>query len=180
MEAPHSMENGNTPQNRKCCKVVLYTSIFVLIFISFLVSAVFYLLHDKQPRGTCWAHGSLIKSTPTKDRGSMTWEWSFEHCQGLVEHCNECLIIMENGSYFIYAQVSRKTTTDESFALVLYKEPHIALTVAVGHNSGDENGTVNFGRPFHLRKGDKLHCEVNINSRSILSGHQTYWGLYKI
>uniref|UniRef100_A0A8C9EJW8 THD domain-containing protein n=1 Tax=Pavo cristatus TaxID=9049 RepID=A0A8C9EJW8_PAVCR len=177
METPHLMENGNTPQNRKCCKVALYTSIFVLIVISFLVSTVFYLL---QPRGTCWAHGSLKKYAPTAEKGTMIWEWRSEHCQGLVQHLNETLIIMEDGNYYIYAQVNRKGEVNESFMLVLYKTPRITLNEAVGPNTGNKNGTVNFGRPFHLRKGDTLYCELNVRSRSILSEHHNYWGLYKI
>lgn len=111
----------------------------------------------------------------------MIWEWSFEYCQGLVKHCNESLMIMENGNYFIYAQVNRKMEINESFMLVLYREPNIALNRVVGPKKGDENGTVNFGRPFRLNKGDKLHCEINVEyPESILHGNQTYWGLYKI
>uniref|UniRef100_A0A669PU74 THD domain-containing protein n=1 Tax=Phasianus colchicus TaxID=9054 RepID=A0A669PU74_PHACC len=180
MEAPHLMENGNTSQRRKWCKVALYTSIFVLIVISFLVSTIFYLLHDKQPQETCWAHGFLKRYNPTSNRGTMIWEWSFKHCHGLVKDHNEYLIIMEDGNYFIYAQINRETETEESFTLALYKEPGITLNEAVGPNKGGNNGTVNFGRPFYLRKGDELRCELNVNSGKILLGYQSYWGLYKI
>lgn len=93
---------------------------------------------------------------------------------------NEHLIIMESGDYFIYAQINRVTEMNESFMLILYKEQGIALNKAVGPNNGSENGTVNFGRPFYLQKGDKLYCELNVNSGKILLGNQSYWGLYKI
>uniref|UniRef100_A0A803XUF3 THD domain-containing protein n=1 Tax=Meleagris gallopavo TaxID=9103 RepID=A0A803XUF3_MELGA len=180
MEAPHLTGNGNTSQRRKCCKVALYTSIFVLIVISFLVSTVFYLLQDKEPQGTCWAHGSLKTYIPTENRGTMIWEWSFKHCQGLVKDRSEYLIIMENGNYFIYAQINRETEMNESFTLLLHKKPGIILNEAVGPNKGGKNGTVNFGRPFYLQKGDELYCELNVNSGKILLGEKSYWGLYKI
>uniref|UniRef100_A0A663DM14 THD domain-containing protein n=1 Tax=Aquila chrysaetos chrysaetos TaxID=223781 RepID=A0A663DM14_AQUCH len=170
MEAPKLLENGNIPQERKftSCQVAFYTLIFVLIIISAVVSVVFCLLHHKQ------------SSTPNT-RGVMSWEWNLEHCDGFVQKDrDQYLIIKQSGNYFIYAQVNRKQIMEQSFTLVLCKEPDILLNKVVGPKMGDEKGTVNFGRPFFLQKGDKLYCQGNYRLNYILAGNQTYWGLYKI
>uniref|UniRef100_A0A8D0KSP8 THD domain-containing protein n=1 Tax=Strix occidentalis caurina TaxID=311401 RepID=A0A8D0KSP8_STROC len=170
MESPDLVENGNIPQQRKfpCCQVAFYALIFVLIMISTLVSVVFCLLHHKQP------------STPNL-RGAMSWEWNLQHCDGFVQKDHDqYLIIKQSGNYFIYAQVNRKQDMNESFAVMLYKEPTIPLNKVVGSKMGDRKGTLNFGRPFFLQKGDKLYCRVNFDLDYIVSGNQTYWGLYKL
>ncbi|XP_055580410.1 uncharacterized protein LOC129737169 [Falco cherrug] len=183
MDAPNLLEKGNIPQNRKfpCSQVAFYASIFVLIMISALVSVVLCLFHHKQAQELCWAHGSL-KEPPTPNfTGPMGWEWHLEHCDGFVQKDHdEYLIIKQSGNYFIYSQVHRKQDLKDSFTLMLYKEPNILLNKAVGPNMGDEKGTVNFGRPFSLQKGDKLYCKGNFYLDYILAGNQTYWGLYKI
>ncbi|KAM6128750.1 uncharacterized protein FYN12_005475 [Phoenicopterus ruber ruber] len=182
MEAPNLLENGNIPQRRKflCCQVAFYTSIFVLIIISALVCVVFCMHHHKQAPGSCWAHGSLRESSPNL-KGTMSWEWNLEHCDGFVQKDHDqYLVIEQSGNYFIYAQVNRKQDMEESFTLVLYKEPDILLNKVVGPKMGDGKGTVNFGRPFFLQKGDKLYCKGNFQLTYILAGNQTYWGLYKI
>uniref|UniRef100_A0A672TH93 THD domain-containing protein n=1 Tax=Strigops habroptila TaxID=2489341 RepID=A0A672TH93_STRHB len=171
MEAPNLMENGNIPQKRKlpCCQVAFYTLIFVLIMISALVSVVFCLIHHKQALGSCWTHFLVF------------WDWNLEHCDGFVQKDDaEYLVIEQSGNYFIYAQVNRKRHMEVSFTLMMYKEPDVLLNKVVGPKEGDERGTVNFGRPFFLQKGDKLYCQGNFNRNYILEGNQTYWGLYKI
>jgi len=111
----------------------------------------------------------------------MSWDWKLEHCNGFVQEDHDrYLIIEQSGNYFIYAQVNRKADMEEPFTLMLYKEPRIPLNKAVGPNRGDEKGTINFGRPFFLQKGDKLYCEANFHLDYVLEGNQTYWGLYKI
>uniref|UniRef100_A0A8B9M368 THD domain-containing protein n=1 Tax=Accipiter nisus TaxID=211598 RepID=A0A8B9M368_9AVES len=183
MEAPKLLENGNIPQKRKFTshQVAFYTLIFVLIIISAMVSVVFCLLHHKQAPGLCWAHGFLKESSTPNTRGTMSWEWNLEHCDGFVQKDHDqYLIIKQSGNYFIYAQVNRKQIAQESFTLMLWKEPKILLNKVVGPNMGDEKGTVNFGRPFFLQKGDKLYCQGNNSLNYTLAGNQTYWGLYKI
>lgn len=110
----------------------------------------------------------------------MSWEWNLEHCDGFVQDRDQYLIIKQSGNYFIYAQVYRKQTVKESFTLMLWKEPEILLNKVVGSNMGDDKGTVNFGRPFFLQKGDKLYCQGMNSLNYTLVGNQTYWGLYKI
>ncbi|XP_040421950.1 uncharacterized protein LOC121074220 [Cygnus olor] len=178
MEAPNLLENGNIPQKRKCpcCKVALYTSIFVLIALS----VVFCLVLHKQPPETCWAHGFLLNYSTSTNKATMIWEWNLKHCDDLVQQNRKHLIIKKNGNYFIYAQISRQKNVTELFTVELYKEPNISLNKAVGPKAGDEKGMVNFGRPFYLQKGDTLYCEANIGPEAITMGTDTYWGLYKI
>uniref|UniRef100_A0A8C8A298 THD domain-containing protein n=1 Tax=Otus sunia TaxID=257818 RepID=A0A8C8A298_9STRI len=169
MESPNLLENGNIPQQRKfpCCQVAFYTLIFVLIMISALVSVVFCLLHHKQVRPNF--------------QDAMSWEWNLEHCDGFVQNDHDqYLLIKQSGNYFIYAQVNRKRDMNESFTVMLYKEPTIPLNKVVGSKMGDGKGTLSFGRPFFLQKGDKLYCQVNFGPDYIVSGNQTYWGLYKL
>ncbi|KAM6124463.1 uncharacterized protein FYW35_003872 [Pterocles gutturalis] len=191
MEAPNLLENGNIPQKRKfsSCQVTFYTSIFVLIIISALVSVVICLLHQKQLTlllSTISADNisinSLVRESSTPNsKDALSWEWKLEHCEGFVQKDqDQYLIIEQNGNYFIYAQVNRREEMNQSFSLFLYKEPEIPLNKAVGPNTGDKKGTVNFGRPFFLQKGDKLYCQGNFPLDYIVAGNQTYWGLYKI
>nr|XP_009671113.1 PREDICTED: tumor necrosis factor ligand superfamily member 18-like [Struthio camelus australis] len=182
MEAPNLLENGNIPQKRKfsCSQVAFYASAFLLTLISVLAPIVFCVLHHKQAPGTCWAHASLkVSSTPTSEV-TWTWEWNLTHCDGFVEKDPNHLTIMESGNYFIYAQVNRKKDMNESFTVVLYKEPDILLNKVVGLNVGVDKATISFGRPFSLHKGDKLCCKMNFKHDYILAENQTYWGLYKI
>ncbi|KAM9543590.1 uncharacterized protein ACIB01_011317 [Guaruba guarouba] len=183
MEAPNLLENGNIPQKRKlpCCQVAFCTLIFVSIIISALVSVVFCSIHHKQALGPCWAHGSLKKPSTPNLKGVMSWEWNLERCNGFVQKDDdEYLVIEQSGNYFIYAQINRKQHMEVSFTLMMFKEPDVLLNKVVGPKEGDERGTVNFGRPFFLQKGDKLYCQGNLNLNYILEGNQTYWGLYKI
>ncbi|GAB0192816.1 tumor necrosis factor ligand superfamily member 18 [Grus japonensis] len=148
---------------------------------SALISVVFCLFHHNQVPRTCWAHGFLKESSIQNDQSVMSWEWNLEHCDGFVQNdYDKHLIIEQSGNYFIYAQVYRKKDMEQSFTLVLYKEPAILLNKVVGPKMGDEKGTVNFGRPFFLQKGDKLYCQGNFDLDFLLAGNQTYWGLYKI
>ncbi|XP_069718126.1 uncharacterized protein [Phaenicophaeus curvirostris] len=178
MEGPNLLENGNIPQKRKlpCCQVAL---VFILIIISALVSVAFCLFHLKQAPGTCWAHGFLKK--PSNSEDPMLWEWNLEHCDGFVQKDDDqYLTIKQSGYYFIYAQVYRKKPMEESFSVELNKVPDTSLNRVVGSNMGDVEGSVNFGRPISLQKGDKLYCRVNAWLDNIEPGDQTYWGLYKI
>lgn len=110
----------------------------------------------------------------------MRWEWNLEHCDGFVQNAQaQHLLIKQSGRYFIYAQVNRIEATEKTFTLMLCKEPGIILNKAVGPNT-TKSGTVNFGRPFFLQKGDKLYCLLNIEPHSVLGRNQTYWGLYKM
>ncbi|KAM6080695.1 uncharacterized protein LJ206_009764 [Theristicus caerulescens] len=182
MEAPNLLENRNVPQKRKflSCQVAFYTLIFVFIMISALVSVVFCLLHHKQAPGSCWAHGSLKESSPDF-KGAMSWEWNLMHCDGFVQKDHDqYLRIEQSGNYFIYAQVNRKRVMKAPFTLMLYKKPGVLLNKVVGPKMGDKKGTVNFGRPFFLQRGDMLYCQGNFRLGYILAGNQTYWGLYKI
>ncbi|KAM6065643.1 uncharacterized protein VSU04_007041 [Chlamydotis macqueenii] len=170
MEEPHLLENGNIPQKRKfpCCQVAFHTLILVLIMITALVSVVFCLLHHNQAPESCWAHGSLKESSNLDLGGTVSWEWNLEHCDGCVQKGHDqYLIIEQSGHYFIYAQVNRKKDMNESFTLMLYKEPDILLNKVVGSNMGDGRGTVNFGRPFFLQKGDKLYCQQKLENLTI-------------
>lgn len=106
----------------------------------------------------------------------MNWDWKLENCNGVVQDQGQYLIIQQSGKYFIYAQLFRMEKIKEPFTLMLYKEPKITLNNAVGH----ENGTVNFARPFHLQKGDKLYCMKNHDVNHIVLKSQTYWGLFKM
>ncbi|KAF1649256.1 hypothetical protein FQA23_0003925, partial [Aptenodytes patagonicus] len=111
----------------------------------------------------------------------MSWEWKLEHCNGFVQmDHDQYLIIEQSGNYFIYAQVNRIKDMEDTFTVMLCKEPDILLNKVVGPKKGDERGTLNFGRPFFLQKGDKLYCQANFHLDYILAGNQTYWGLYKI
>ncbi|KAF1480554.1 UNVERIFIED_CONTAM: hypothetical protein FQV15_0007382, partial [Eudyptes pachyrhynchus] len=111
----------------------------------------------------------------------MSWEWKLEHCDGFVQmDHDQYLKIEQSGNYFIYAQVYRKQEIENTFTLMLNKEPGILLNKVVGPKKGDESGMLNFGRPFFLQKGDKLYCQANFHLDYILAGNQTYWGLYKI
>ncbi|KAL2301743.1 hypothetical protein Nmel_011139 [Mimus melanotis] len=177
MEAPAMLENGKALQSRRSVRLraASYTLIFAWVIISVLVPIIFCLLYHQQARGTCWAHGSLNdSSTPVK--GEMSWDWKLENCKGVVQDQGQYLIIQQSGKYFIYAQLFRKEKIHVPFALILFKHPEITLNNAVGH----ENGTVNFARPFHLQKGDKLYCKKNHNLNHIVLKSQTYWGLFKM
>lgn len=124
---------------------------------------------------------SVKNSSAQNFKDAMSWEWNLEHCNGFVQKDHDqYLMIEQSGNYFIYAQVNRKKDMEQSFTLMLYKEPGILLNKVVGPKMGDEKGTVNFGRPFFLQKGDKLYCRGNFQPDYILAGNQTYWGLYKI
>lgn len=118
---------------------------------------------------------SSVKESSTQKAGYLNWDWKLEHCNGMVQGLGEYLIIQQSGNYFIYAQLYREKTLNDSFTLVLYKDHQILLNQAMGH----ENGTINFARPFYLQEGDKLYCKKN-DDVDIGLRNQTYWGLFKI
>uniref|UniRef100_A0A8C3QHW2 THD domain-containing protein n=1 Tax=Cyanoderma ruficeps TaxID=181631 RepID=A0A8C3QHW2_9PASS len=163
MEAPATLEDGNAPQSRRSMRLrlVFYALMFVLIIISALVSIIFCLLHHQQPS--------------TLEPGYLNWDWNLKHCNGMVQARGQNLIIQQSGTYFIYAQLYREKTLNESFTLMLYKDNQILLNQAIGH----ANGTINFARPFFLQKGEKLYCKKN-DKVDIWLRNQTYWGLFKM
>ncbi|TRZ17821.1 hypothetical protein HGM15179_009292 [Zosterops borbonicus] len=118
---------------------------------------------------------AAVKESSTQKAGYLNWDWKLEHCNGMVQGLGEYLIIQQSGNYFIYAQLYREKTLNDSFTLVLYKDHQILLNQAMGH----ENGTINFARPFYLQEGDKLYCKKN-DDVDIGLRNQTYWGLFKI
>ncbi|PKU45777.1 tumor necrosis factor ligand superfamily member 18-like protein [Limosa lapponica baueri] len=121
-----------------------------------------------------------LKNSVRNIKDPMSWEWNLEHCNGFVQDHDQYLVIEQRGNYFIYAQVNRREVINQSFTLMLFKEPNIMLNKVVGPQGGDDKGTINFGRPFFLQRGDKLYCKANLDLDEILAGNQSYWGLYKI
>ncbi|KAJ7403446.1 tumor necrosis factor ligand superfamily member 18-like protein [Pitangus sulphuratus] len=138
---------------------------------------------EKGGLGLCKRDTILIavNTSSTQSPAIMRWNWKLEHCNGFVrKDGDQYLIIEHSGKYFIYAQLHRLEEMEKAFTLTLYKDPEIMLNRAGGPIKGDVMATVNFARPFFLKKGDRLYCKENVPSHKISLGNQTYWGLFKM
>ncbi|XP_006128880.2 tumor necrosis factor ligand superfamily member 18 [Pelodiscus sinensis] len=181
MEASHFLENGNIPQeaNRSGCNWMKVCTLAALVLSTLVVVPLlivcFLCLHRQSPE-ICWAHATL----PSEKDRIVTWKWNLTSCSSFVKNdANQTLEILQSGMYFIYAQVTRTKKAQGYFTITLYQEK-ILYNQITGTNSEEGTASIHFGRPYFLRKGEKLNFSINEGLHYIQTDNQTYWGLYKL
>ncbi|XP_067391298.1 tumor necrosis factor ligand superfamily member 18 [Emydura macquarii macquarii] len=182
METSNFLEKGNIPNeaNNSGCNWMKFCSLAALVLLALVVIPVlvvcFLYLHRQSPE-TCWAHASH----PTEDTdGPIMWQWNFTDCSSFVRNgSDQKLEVLQNGMYFVYAQVTRQMSTKNYFTMMLYKDQNFLLNQVTGPQN-ETVASINFGRPYFLTKGEKLFCSINDGLKHIQKDSQTYWGLYKM